>query len=88
VQANAIKAILSDAEAMAVDESSVKDAPHPHDIQLLSKVRTQLSPSLRLFLAQHNFGTPPSDLRNGGYEEDWQAHGSAQLCADAFELAN
>ncbi|AXE63571.1 hypothetical protein BBF93_04565 [Hyphomonas sp. CACIAM 19H1] len=36
-----------------------KDAdPHPHDVELLARVRAQLSDALVRFLRDHNFGTP------------------------------
>jgi hypothetical protein len=54
----ALKAILADEHLKAARLPAAPHEPHPHDVELLSRVRAQLSENLRRFLHQHNFGTP------------------------------
>ena len=53
----ALRSIFRDEAAQASMRAPAPAEPHPHDIQLLESVRQQLSPSLRRFLRQQNFGT-------------------------------
>jgi hypothetical protein len=52
-----LRAIFGD-EVVRAEMRGGATGPHPHDIELLARVYRQLSPPLRLFLHQHNFGTP------------------------------
>ena len=54
----ALRVILADEEARAALQPAAPAEPHPHDLELLDKVRRQLSLDLRRFLRQHSFGTP------------------------------
>lgn len=51
----ALKAILRDGTARS---TANREEPNPRDIELLARVHTQLPEPLRVFLHQHNFGTP------------------------------
>jgi hypothetical protein len=55
---SALKTMLADEQLKAARVPPVPTEPHPHDIELLGRVRAQLSEELRRFLRQHNFGTP------------------------------
>jgi hypothetical protein len=55
---SALKAVLADEHLKAARVPPTPAEPHPHDIELLGRVRAQLSEQLRRFLHQHNFGTP------------------------------
>ncbi len=49
--------------------------PHPHDIELLARVRAKLSDALLRFLRNHNFGTPfHSEILDpiGEIAKDWR----------------
>jgi hypothetical protein len=53
----ALKAVLTDAAAGAGKAAEASD-PHPHDVELLARVRGILDQPLRTFLHEHSFGTP------------------------------
>jgi hypothetical protein len=52
----ALKAVLT-AEAGAGKAAALSE-PHPHDVELLARVRGVLDQPLRTFLHEHNFGAP------------------------------
>ncbi len=54
----ALRSIFDDEAARAALRPAPPAEPHPHDVELLEKVRRQLSLGLRRFLNQHSFGTP------------------------------
>lgn len=70
----ALRAILND-EVLAVETPAQPPEPHPHDIELLDKVRRQLPVGLQRFLHDHNFGESfRRDILDPIYEmnEDWR----------------
>ena len=56
--AAALQAIFSDEAILAEMRPKAPEVPHPHDVELLARVRRQLPAGLRRFLSQHGFGTP------------------------------
>jgi hypothetical protein len=52
---SALRLILDD-EVLRIAQPPAE--PHPHDVELLQRYRAQFSEPLRLFLREHNFGTP------------------------------
>lgn len=70
---DALRAILNDELAIAAAPAE----PHPLDVELLGKVRSQFPVGLQRFFHDHNFGEPfRRDMLNQLYEmnEDW--HGA------------
>jgi hypothetical protein len=70
----ALRSIFDDEAARAALRPAAPAEPHPHDVELLEKVRRQLSLGLRRFLGQHSFGTPyPLAVLDPLHEmtEDW-----------------
>lgn len=54
----ALKAIFNDEVVREGLRAPAPDNPHPRDVELLERVHRKLSPALRQFLHQHNFGSP------------------------------
>ncbi|USI75081.1 hypothetical protein [Sphingomonas morindae] len=52
---SALRLILDD-EVLRMAQPPAE--PHPHDVELLQRYRAQFPEPLRLFLREHNFGTP------------------------------
>jgi hypothetical protein len=68
---DALRAILNDEGAAAPAPAE----PHPHDVELLGKIRDQLPVGLQRFLHEHNFGEPfRREILNPLYEmnEEWR----------------
>lgn len=71
---DALRAMLNDEVAVAGQGATLAE-PHPHDVELLDKVRNQFPVGLQRFLHDHNFGEPfRRDILNSLYEmnEDWR----------------
>lgn len=54
----ALRAILEDEVLREARIPAPPAEPHPHDVELLERVRRQLPESFQLFLRQHSFGEP------------------------------
>lgn len=70
----ALRAILDD-KVLASEALAAPAEPHPHDVELLDKVRHQLPVGLQRFLHDHNFGEPfRRDILDPIYQmnEDWR----------------
>lgn len=52
---SALRVVLATVPEQA-DSPAPPAQPHPHDVELIGRVRRQLDPSLRLFLSEHDFG--------------------------------
>lgn len=71
---DALRAILND-DVAVVAPASMPAEPHPHDVELLGKVRDQFPVGLQRFFHDHNFGEPfRRDILNPLHEmnEDWR----------------
>lgn len=60
---NELQKDLESALRLILDDEVLRMAqplaePHPHDVELLQRYRAQFPEPLRLFLREHNFGTP------------------------------
>jgi hypothetical protein len=70
----ALRAILTDQAARAAGEPERPAKPHPHDVELLERFRTLVTPGHQRFLLTQSFGAPfRRDKLNPFYEiaEDW-----------------
>ena len=54
---SALKTIFGDAAAVAEMQTRSAVTPHPHDVELLERVRRQLPVRLQRFLREHDFAT-------------------------------